>query len=178
MKNGNEMISFIQRKIHLVDNLKTNMLVGNDITDPESFSINMAKKHAIVESTDASISLNVRSPKVAVHRLIHLRSTTVIPPHVEMAIPVHNVNLFASRNFLFEPNNDIELAMYAHFVDANTTAIVVRNEKSVPVKIPRNFRLGKMSELDFPNAFHIKSADEDGVRHLAVKKPKSTHQNG
>ena len=174
-KDGKDVISLIQREVHLVDNLKANMLIGNDITGPEQFIIDMKAKQATIGSIGASIPIEVRSAKTSLQRLVHLKKTAIIPPHTEMAIPVHNVNLPASRDFLFEPE-DSELAMYAHLIDASTTAILVRNDKDIPVKIPRNYRLGRVSELDFPNAFHIE--DSDDVRHLAIKEPKASHRDG
>ena len=175
-KEGLSATSVLRREVHLVDNLKANMLLGNDIIGPERIILDVAKKIAHIGSTGASIPLDVRSPKSSVQRLVHLRKTTVIPPHAETAIPIHNVGLPASRDFLFEPDGDFDLGMYAHMVDASTTAILVRNDRDVPVKVPRNSRLGRISEIEFPNAFHIQE-DED-VRYLAAKEPKSTHRSG
>ena len=152
------------------------MLLGNDILRPEAISIDVASKSALVDSTDATIVLKTRSAKNAVQRPVHLRKTAIVPPHTEIAVSVNHLSLPASRDFLFEPDNDLDISMYAHMVDASTSAVIVRNDKSVPVMIPRNFRLGRISEIDFPNAFHIDETNED-VRDLALKQPKATHKD-
>ena len=91
-----------------------------------------------------------------------------------MIISVHNVNLFVSRDFLFESKNT-KLIMYAHLVDVSTIAILIRNDKNISVKISRNYRLNRVFELDFSNVFHIDNSDD--VRHLAIKKSKTSHKD-
>ncbi len=61
-------------------------------------------------------------------------------------------------------------------MDSSARAVIARNDTDKPVQIPRNYRLGHVIEMDYPNAFLI-SADED-VRNLAVREPKATHQDG
>ena len=176
-KDGQKVTSLFRREVHLVDNLKANMLLGNDIIGPEGFAIDMAKRHAVISSTGITIPLEVRSPKLAIQRPVHLKKTTVIPPHAEMAVAVHHAGLPATRDFLFEPDDSLNFTLYAHLVDASTKSIIVRNDREFPVMIPRNFRLGRVSEIDFPSGFHIDTDDED-VRYLAAKEPKSTHKDG
>ena len=92
-----------------------------------------------------------------------MRKSIVVPPHTEMAIPVHNFCLPESRDFLFEPE-DSELAMYAHLIESPTSSVLIRNDRNLPIKIPRNYRLGKATEIDFPNAFQVEA--DDDVRQL------------
>ena len=176
-KNGKEVISVLRREIHLIENLKANMLLGNDVIDSEKIVLDVTKKSAVIGSTDATIALKPRSARNAISKLVHLRKSVVVPARTEMTVDVHNACLPKSRDFLFESSDDVtELAMYAHLVDVSTSSILVRNDKNYSVKIPRNARLGKITEIDFPNAFQVE-ADED-VRSLATKQSKATHRDG
>ena len=152
------------------------MLFDNDIIDVEEFNIDMIVKRVVIESIDASISLDVRSSKTAFQRLVHLRQTIIVSSHTQMTISIHNVCLSISRNFLFESNDDVKLIMYAHLVDVNTISILIRNDKIVFVKISRNFRFDRFFEFDFSNVYHIEDVEDD-VRHLIVRESKTTHKN-
>ena len=157
-----------------MNNLKANMLIDNDIIDSEQFIIDMKTKQITIESIDASISIEVKSAKTSLQRLIHLKKIVIISSHIEMIISVHNVNLSVSRDFLFESENS-KLVMYVHLIDVSITAILIRNDKNIFVKISRNYRLDRVFELDFSNVFHIE--DSDDVRHFAIKKSKTSHRD-
>ena len=173
-KNDKNVISLIQREVHLVNNLKVNMLIDNDIIDSEQFIIDMKIKQTTIENIDVSISIEVKSTKTSLQRLIHLKKIVIISSHIEMIISVHNVNLSVSRDFLFESENS-KLVMYVHLIDVSTTAILIRNDKNISIKISRNYRLDRVSELDFSNVFHIDNSND--VRHLAIKKSKTSHRD-
>ena len=157
-----------------MNNLKANMLIDNDIIDSEQFIIDMKIKQITIENIDVSISIEVRSAKTSLQRLIHLKKIVIISSHIEMTISVHNVNLSVSRDFLFESENS-KLVMYVHLIDVSTTAILIRNDKNISIKISRNYRLDRVSELDFSNVFHIDNSND--VRHLAIKKSKTSHRD-
>ena len=173
-KNDKNVISLIQREVHLVNDLKANMLIDNDIIDSEQFIIDMKIKQTTIENIDVSISIEVKSAKTSLQRLIHLKKIVIISSHIEMIISVHNVNLSVSRDFLFESENS-KLVMYVHLIDVSITAILIRNDKNIFVKISRNYRLDRVFELDFSNVFHIE--DSDDVRHFAIKKSKTSHRD-
>ena len=175
-KNDQKTTSLFRREIHLVDNLKANMLLDNDIIEFEDFAIDMTKRHAVIDSTDITISLKIRSPKLTIQRSVHLKKTTVIPPHIELTVAVHHAELSTTRDFLFEPNDSLNFILYAHLVDASTKSIIVRNDREFPVMISRNFRLDRMFEIDFSSDFHI-DIDDDDVRYLVVKKFKFIHKD-
>jgi hypothetical protein len=46
-KDGNPVMAKITREVHLVDDLKANMLIGNDLIGPVEIAINVASKSAI-----------------------------------------------------------------------------------------------------------------------------------
>ena len=177
IKNDKLVVAFFRREIHLMNNLKINMLINNDIIDFEDFDINMIKKQTIIESIDVIISLKIRSFKSAVQKSIHLKKIIVVSSHAAMIVVVHHVDLSVTRNFLFESNDDFNLIMYAHFIDVDIKCVLIRNDKNVSIMIFRNYRLDRIFELDFSNVFHIDSYVDDDVTHLTIKKFKTIHKN-
>ena len=177
-KDGKPVTSVLRREVHLVDNLKANMLIGNDVIGSEGIVIDPVKKQAFITSTGATIPVEVRSPKNNIQRPVHIRKTTVIPPHTEVAVPINGTSLPETRDFLFEPADDVNFTLYAHLVDASTSAVIIRNDHAQPIQIPRNFRLGRISELDYPNAFQVSPEQAEEIKPLAAREPKSTHRDG
>ena len=176
-KDDQKITSLFRREIHLVDNLKANMLLNNDIIGFENFAIDMTKRHAMIDSIGIIISLKVRFFKLTIQRSIHFKKITIISSHAEMIVAVHHAELPATRDFLFEPDDSLNFILYAHLIDASTKSIVVRNDREFPVMISRNFRLSKVSEIDFLSGFHI-DIDDDDVRYLAAKEFRFTHKDG
>ena len=175
-KNDKNVVIFIQRKIHLIDNFKFNILFDNDIIDVEKFNIDMIVKRVVIKNIDALIFFDVNSSKIAFQRFVYLRQIIIVSSYTQMTISIYNVCLSISRNFLFESNDDVKLIMYAHFVDVNTISILIRNDKIVFVKISKNFRFDRFFEFDFSNVYYIENVENDD-RHLIVKKSKTIHKN-
>ena len=59
INNGIKVIGCIRREIHLVDNLRTKILIGNDIISPEQIIIDIANKSARVGSCYLNIKINI-----------------------------------------------------------------------------------------------------------------------
>ena len=175
-KNDQKITSLFKREIHLVDNLKANMFLNNDIIEFENFVIDMIKKHAIIDNIDIIISLKIRFFKLTIQRSVHFKKITVISSHVEMIVVVHHVELSITKDFLFESNDNFNFILYAHLFDASIKSIIVRNDREFSVMIFRNFRLDRIFEIDFFNDFHI-DIDDENVKYLVVKKSKFIHKN-
>lgn len=175
-RQGKSAIARFRREIHLVKDLKANILLGTDILGPEQFSIDLGRKEATIGSCDVIIPINIgsRSTTPAVQRSVHLRKTTTVPPHSVMPVPIHRLgDVPKDRDYMFEPD-DVNFSLYAHLVDSDTSSILVRNNTGKSLHIPRNFRLGRVMELDYPNACHVSGEDAED---LAIRRPKKEHKN-
>ena len=175
-KNDKKVISVLRREIHLIENLKANMLFENDVINSKKIVFDVAKKFVVISNTDVIIALKSRLIKNVILKLVHLRKSIVVSVRIEIIVDVHNACLLKSRNFLFELNNDvIELIMYAYLVDAFTFSILIRNDKNYSVKIFKNARLDKIIEIDFSNVFQIEA--NENVRFLIIRQFKATHRD-
>ena len=173
-RKGNPAIARFRREVHLVEELKANFLVGTDILGPEQISIDLGKKEAHIGSCGVTIPIDIgsRNTTPAVQRVVHLRKTTMIPPHSILSVPIRCLGVPKDRDYIFEPD-DVNFSLYAHLVNSETSFIPVRNDTDKSLRIPRNFRLGHITEMDYANACHVEGEE---VEDLALQRPKKEHK--
>ena len=84
------------------------------------------------------------------------KKTLSIPPSAECLIAVAEIeDLPPGRDFLFEPDKQTSITLYAYLVDAKFHTVLAKNESNQTVQIPRKHRLGVLSELDYENVFFV-----------------------
>ena len=66
------------------------MFFDNNIINVEKFIINITKKRVIINNIEIFIFLNIRSFKITIQRLIHLRKIIVIFSYIKIIILIHN----------------------------------------------------------------------------------------
>ena len=144
------------REIHIVDNLKANVLIGIDIMVPKQIDIIASQSKANVGSYSISIPVEMRAKAGrAITHLVYAKKSFIVPPHSQIQIPVYYTSLL-DRDFIFKPDNiSTNLTLYAHFVDSLISTILVKNNTDYAVQIPRNFRVGTVQESDIENYYHI-----------------------
>ena len=154
-EDGTRVLCRILREIHLVDNLKARMLIGNDIVGPEGIVLDVSKSKAFIGSCGVTADISCRQRgKQFIRRVVHARETLSMPPRSECLIPVAKLqNVPAERDFLFEPVAHASITLHAHLVDAKIHGVLARNDTDQTVKVPRKLRLGTLSDLDYENVF-------------------------
>lgn len=159
-KEGKPVQAHIRREVHLVDELKANILIRTDVLGPEEVVLDLGKKKAFIGSCKVTIPIQVKAwSGKSVQRPVHILKTTIVPPLSTLAVPIHQlVTMPVGQDFLFEPD-DINISLYAHMVDTNTAAVIVQNDTSQAIRISRNFRLGHVNEIEYPNAFYASGED-------------------
>ena len=165
----------ITREIHLIDNLRINMLIENDLMKSKKIDINVTKRIVHIDSCDVIVALNVKISRTIVHTSIHARKTIIVFSHIEIVLSIHFTTISANRNFLFEWKN-LNLSLYVHLTDVEFKNIVVKNDNDKFVHISRNCRVKRMIELDFSNAYVISTDDDNDVVELAVRKFFTKHK--
>ena len=162
--------AFFEREAHIVEGLKAKMLLGVDIMGPEGIDVSISKRKAYINSCKVEIPIRVK-PHPPQTRVVHAKTPKVglvIPPFSSATIPVHYASLPDNRDFLFEPSSDSSLSLYAHLVDAGLTTILARNDTAQAIQVPRNLRLGAITEIDYDNCYHV-TEDTSDVSELAVR---------
>ena len=126
------------------------MLVGTDIMTPEQFVLDLHKKTAFIGSCFCEFSLDIETPQHFIQRSVHAKTGATILPHTKAIVPIHHLDIPRTRDFFFQPYN-IGFALSVHLINADVVGLPVENNTNKPVHISRNFCLGKVQELTYPN---------------------------
>ena len=57
-KNGNKALTCVTREIHLINNLKANLLMGNNIIGSEKIVLDISKNEVSIDSCDIIIAIS------------------------------------------------------------------------------------------------------------------------
>ena len=169
-KHENSIKTLITREIHLIDDLKANILIENDILNSEKFDISLFTFSAHIESCDVTISISVKNRSTFRIASVYAVKFVTISFHSEQTIVIHKIFLF-DRHYIFE-STETNFSIYLHVVNITINVVLIRNEKDKIVKISRNFRLEKLMKLDYSNAFLI----NHDLFDLVIRNSKSQHK--
>ena len=149
-----------RRKIHIVDDLKANMFINNDVMKSKNINVSSNKRIAYIENCKIIVLMKIKSSEISIIKSIHLRKITIISSHSKISMKIHHLTMFDFRNFLFKFDEIDSLIIYVHLMNAFTNEILFRNEFNHFIKIPRNYRLKKFIELKYINVYHINDEND------------------
>ena len=170
-QNDKSTTALITKEIHLVDNLKTNIFIENDILESEKFDVFISTSSAHIESCDIIISIFVRNRSTSRIASVHSTKIMIISSQIEQIVRIHKISL-SERDYIFE-SADVNFFIYSHLIDITIDVILIRNDNDKEIKISRNFRLSKLVELDYINVFQINHEWSD----LVLRKSKAQHKS-
>ena len=155
----------IRREIHLMNNLKINMLIDNNVIDFEKWNIDNKHSKITIDNCDVIISIDIRrrsSINQSIYKSMHIKKTIIVSSQSKMIISIHYFvdNIFNDRNYFLE-SNETEFILYAHFMNIFIEIIFVRNDDKQTVKISRNYRLDYFIEFDYFNAYFVNDDNVD-----------------
>jgi hypothetical protein len=164
-----QVLARLSVEAHLIDKLAIRLLLGADVLAAEGISLNLDEKRGHIGSCQgAEFDIKIRTkPNHQLSRPVLTAKAITIPPHHEGHIPVKlKSQLLADRDFLFEPTFD-HLTLYTHAVDTDFTFVQAQNKSNNTTKIPRNTRLGTLSDMDLVTAFQVDAS----AAEMAARKP-------
>jgi hypothetical protein len=146
----------IHRKMHLVEDLKANMLIENDILESKEIIIDIQEKKVIISSCqNMIIEVKIHQKESFVRRNVINQFVSVISLDFYAKILYKIRDLSTNRNFLFESFSEVSVFIYAHVIDVKTIDVIVRNESEKSMKISRNFKLEVAQEIEYEDCFYI-----------------------
>ena len=142
------MIKFTH-DIHVVDNLKANLLVGMDILGPEGVIIDLPNE-SVIFSRCGNVSVPVQATardNVRIRRVVRSEKRQIVPPKSTGTVQValKGKGPLPDRDFMFEPEMQ---GAYAHLVDSNFNFVSIRNDTNSSLVIPRRHRIGSVVEYE------------------------------
>ncbi len=170
---GQQVYASLTCEIHLVEGLRANILIGNDIMSPESFVIDVKKKSVLIGSCGVTVPIDARQRGQFLTRRLLSSHETVVPPRSEAMILLVPLPLLDDQDFLLHPATQANLTLFAHLVDHETSRVLVRNDSSQAVRIPRRHRLGHVVDIAYNDCFQV--ADSHSVRDAATSPLSSQH---
>ena len=152
----------ISLEAHVVDDLRANMLIGNDVIVPQKMRLDPAgQRMEIGTCRDMVTEIEAVAKSAPVHRSIRTKSTVTIPAMSTASVPVsfQGKQLPDDRDFLFEPQFKGDLGheggVYAHIVDSSVSFVQVRNATARPTQLTRRTRLGSIVEYHQAGAYLV-----------------------
>ena len=161
----------IIREIHLINDLKTNMLLKNDVLNSKKFDIFTFTSSAYIENCEIIISIFIKNRFVSRSASVHFIKARIISSRTEISIFIHKISL-SKRDYLFE-SAEANFFMYSHIINIIINVILVRNDNAISIKILKNLRLNKLIELKHSNALMINFQSAN----LAIRRLKSEYKN-
>ena len=161
----------IRREIHLMKELKINVLIETNILTSKKFVLNFKKNETSIKSCSVIISIMFKRHEKIINQIINFKEMIIISSHFELQIRIHKFNFFEKRNFLFESKN-VDFDVYVHIVRAETSNVLIRNEQSRSFRISRNARLDRIMKMKYSNVYHA----TDDVIDLVIRKSEFFHR--
>ena len=178
VKDGVDILCRVFREIHLVDNLKAHMLLGNDIIGPEKIVLDISQGTAQIGSCGITANMTSRQRRPYQKRVIHAHKALTVAPRANIMVSVTTSKALPDRDYIFEPLQQHNLTLFAHLVDSHISSILVKNETDQTVHIPKRHRLGMLCEIDYGNVFFAEAttvtetllkATEDALPEATMK---------
>ena len=167
---GKLVYASLRCEIHLVEGLRANLLIGNDIILPENFVIDIEKKTTLIGSCGVIVPISARQREQFLIRKLLTSESTVVPPRSEAMIPLVPVSVPDDRDFLFHPAAQPNLTLFTHIIDHQSSRILVRNASDQSLRIPRRHKLGHLIDITYDNCFFT---DEQAAIDSATFPPSS-----
>ena len=165
-----------RKKVHIVNDLKTNMLIDNNIMKSKNINVSSNKKTAYINNCHITVSMKIKLFEATVFKFVHLQKITIISFYLKILMKIHHLIMFNFRNFLFELNEINSLIAYVHLMNAFIKTILLQNKSKHLIKISRNYRLKKLIELKYTNVYHIIEKNDFESRNFPAKRSRSKHQ--
>ncbi|RFU27753.1 hypothetical protein B7463_g8585, partial [Scytalidium lignicola] len=136
----------IQKEVHIVDKLQANMLISIDVMVPEEMILDLGNKQLHISSCNVTANVTVRQCARLQAKPVHARSTTLIPLHSIVQIPIHQA-IHIDQDYIFKPDNTKHLTTYTQVLNCSTPAILAHNYLNQAVKVQHNACLSHLQEL-------------------------------
>ena len=175
LRGNNGRIAHLTKELHLVDELKANLLMGIDILAPEGIDVQLSRQTATIAScADVEIPISIQTRSSKVRKTVFTKTQMVIPPRTRKALPIQGpkgkpMELPADRDLMFEPGIRQKVSVFAHIVDHTISEVFVQNDSDVAITLPKNTRIGEVTEYEADGCFVVTSSEAD----LAAKPAKS-----
>lgn len=169
-KNVNKLVVKVKItwKVYLIDNLKVNIFIENNVLKFEKLDIFTSTLLVYTKNCEIFISIFIENRFVLQTISVYLIKASIILFRFEISIFIHKISLF-ERNYFFELAK-ANFAIYFYIINTITAVILIQNNDIKFIKSFRNFRLKNLIELKHFNALYVYSNFSNlAIRRLKLK---------
>lgn len=154
---GKKAILTLHFELHIVRNLRANILFGTDMMARHQIAVDVGRHRAVIGSChDAIVDLRITAkPHHQMSRPVYAKERVVIPAKSNVRLPIKMSTknaLQTDREYIFTPQFD-KLSVYAHAVDHNFSFVYAANFSSRPVTVQPGARIGFLSGFEEASAY-------------------------
>ena len=149
-------------EIHIVDDLKANLLVDNNVLNTQKITLNLQNQTTTLASCrNLIVPIDTTAKKNAdQRRTVRSKADFKVPPETTIKVPVaYHDSLPDDRNFLFEPQCHQPLGqddnVFAHIVDASMNHVMIRNRTPHPITLRKRARLDTLVDYNQQECYHL-----------------------
>lgn len=127
-KDNSETYACIWRELYLVDDLKANVLIGNDIIGLKDISIDISRKSIYISSCKIKNFIQAKYRGLFIWKKLLANANMVFLPRFKKIVPFALFDLPNDGNFLFYPLSIFQnLTFFSHLLDYRVQNILVCN---------------------------------------------------
>ena len=149
-------------EIHIVDDLKANLLLVNDVLGAQRAAVNIdTQTMTLASCRNLAVPISTTAKRDAgLKRTVRSKADFSVPAGATVKVPVSfHGNLPEDRDFLFEPQCPQPLGheggVFAHILDAAMDHVMVRNTSEQPVTLRKRSRLGTLVEYNQQGCYNL-----------------------
>ena len=158
----NVAIDKFQIEIHLIDDLKINIFIDNDVFIVQQIKLNLAQQIVQLNSYQNFIAfINVLiKQKIEIKRIIRVKNIVIVSIKVTINVSMsYNENLSADRDFLFESQCakylDDDDDVLIHIIDAEFHHVMIRNIINHVVQLFKRIRFDSIIEFNQQECYNF-----------------------
>ena len=157
---NHDKTAVIHWEIHIIDNLKVNILVRTDILVSEQINVLLSQRKAVIRSCrNIELDLNVTTLSNQTNRLLLLNDQITVSVYDSIIVQIKPLqDLLTDQDLLFESECKLaDVYVYISIVDHTLTSIEVCNNFSKAVIISHHTPLSRIVEYKADSCFLISS---------------------
>lgn len=164
--------TLLRCKIHLVEGLKANVLIENDIMLSENFVIDIKKKTMLIGSCRVTVLISTRQRGQLFIKKLLISKLIMVSSQSKALISLIPVFVPDNCDFLFYPAAQPNLMLFTHIINHQTLKILVRNASNQPLHILHRHKLDHLIDIAYDNCFFTdKQAAIDSATFFLLSQP-------
>ena len=166
------VLAHLADEIHIVNNLKVNMLIDMNIMNSEQIILDFDKNILIVSTCKGlSAFIFITSKDIRVNRTVRTAAKTIVvfETCMTVSVRVRESDLSFDRDYSFHSKSERQLRSedeyFAHIIDSEICAVQIRNTISRSFVISKNDKLNELKDFEKNEAYLAMSEN----RHLTIR---------